>query len=234
MCDGVPKKKNVGIDGMTLEIRISKNAVTVCAGDESPPRAKTVSLEMVSDGTAEYFDANRLKAVVGIVRELFEQKAPEKVEISSDLFGAILLGEAGEPLYSAITDGDARSFFETEFLNEAIGRERMVKYTGMEADDSLLLPKLMWLRKNEPFIFQRAATVLQPAGYLCHLLTGEKRMSQSEAKNSMLLDPELTGFSERMLRITGMPGSMLPGLVLPWEIAGNYACKDATAPVFLV
>jgi xylulokinase len=74
-------------------------------------------------------------------------------------------------------------------------------------------PKLLWVRRHEPDIFRRTASVLLPKDYVRLRLTGDKFSDMSDAAGTSWLDVAARDWSDEMLDATGLNRSHMPRLV---------------------
>lgn len=78
------------------------------------------------------------------------------------------------PLRKAILYGiDARATAEMEFLTEYYGPERMQTLFGRPLCSSDCMPKILWIKNNEPEVFEKAYKFLTASSFLTAKLTGE-------------------------------------------------------------
>ena len=82
-------------------------------------------------------------------------------------------------------------------------------------------PKLAWLRRHEPEVFARVAKVLLPAAYMNHVLTGDTVGDMSDAAGTSWLDMAGRGWSEDLLRLSGLQPDQMPRLVEGCAAAGQ-------------
>ncbi len=64
-------------------------------------------------------------------------------------------------------------------------------------------PKIAWVRKHEPEIYDRIARVLLPKAYVRLLLTGEHVEEMSDAAGTLWLDVGKRDWSDDLLGVTG-------------------------------
>ena len=82
---------------------------------------------------------------------------------------ATLLDKDGKPLRPSILWNDARSFVECE---DIMRREpKAVPTTGNIPLAGYTAPKLLWVKKHEPKIFDKVAKVLLPKDYIRYRMT---------------------------------------------------------------
>jgi xylulokinase len=72
---------------------------------------------------------------------------------------------------------------------------------------------LLWVRKHQPDVFRRTATVLLPKDYVRLKLTGERYSDLSDASGTSWLDVGKRDWSDPMLQATGLSRANMPGLV---------------------
>lgn len=78
------------------------------------------------------------------------------------------------PLRMGILYGvDTRAREEICELNERLGEERVFTQTGNELSSQAVGPKILWLKKNEPEIYQKAAKFLTASSFIVSRLTGK-------------------------------------------------------------
>ena len=69
--------------------------------------------------------------------------------------------EAGEALSNAVLYGvDTRAAKEIEDLNAAIGAQRILERCGNALTSQSVGPKILWLKRNRPEIFGKAAKIV--------------------------------------------------------------------------
>ena len=119
----------------------------------------------------------------------------------------------GEALSNAALYGvDARAATEIEELTVAIGAKRILERCGNALTSQSVGPKILWLKKNRPEIFAKAAKIVTSTTYLVQKLTGECVIDHYSAANFFplyLIDKQDWTRSSRptSLNSSGCPGS---------------------------
>ena len=81
--------------------------------------------------------------------------------------------KAGKPLRPGILYGiDTRAAQEIRELEEKLGKEVIFAKTGQDLSSQACCPKICWIRKNEPAVWQNTSKILTATGYLTYRLTG--------------------------------------------------------------
>ena len=68
---------------------------------------------------------------------------------------------------------DSRATEEIAFLNHKYGLEKVLEFNGRPLCSNDIPPKMMWLSKHEPEVFDRAYKLLTASSYLTAKLTGQ-------------------------------------------------------------
>jgi xylulokinase len=82
-------------------------------------------------------------------------------------------------------------------------------------------PKIAWVRKHEPQVYEKIAKVLLPKAYIRLLLTGEHVEDMSDAAGTLWLDVGKRDWSDQLLAVTGLDRSHMPRLVEGSQSSGT-------------
>ena len=83
------------------------------------------------------------------------------------------IDEHGRPLRPGILYGiDSRSAKEVDYLEQVLGRENIFRKSATHLDTQAAGPKILWIRNNEPEIYEKTRWFLTGQAYLVHRLTG--------------------------------------------------------------
>jgi xylulokinase len=141
------------------------------------------------------------------------------IGLSGQMHGAVLLDAEDRVLRPAILWNDGRSHFECGIL--ASREPRLSDITGNLAMPGFTAPKLEWVARHEPQIFEQTRTVLLPKDYLRLMLTGEKVSEMSDAAGTLWLDVAARDWSDAMLEATRLTREHMPRLVEGSEASGQ-------------
>jgi xylulokinase len=135
---------------------------------------------------------------------------------------------AGEPLMNAVLYGvDGRAEREVAELMERIGEDVLLDRCGNALTSQSVGPKILWLRRNRPDVFEKTARVLTSTSYLVFRLTGEYVIDHYTAANfsPLYVVDKLDWSSELADDIIGL--DKLPRLAWSTEIAGGITAEAA-------
>jgi xylulokinase len=150
-----------------------------------------------------------------------EMKDVKAVGLSGQMHGATLLDANNEVLRPAILWNDGRSGEECTELEAAVPNSREI--TGNVAMPGFTAPKIAWVRKHEPAIFEQIARVLLPKDYLRFCMTQEFAGDMSDSAGTLWLDVANRTWSDAMLEGIGLNLSHMPKLYEGTEATGNLS-----------
>jgi xylulokinase len=133
------------------------------------------------------------------------------IGLSGHMHGATLLGQDDRVLRPAILWNDGRSAAECTEMEAALPSLRRI--AGNIAMAGFTAPKIAWVRKHEPQIYEQIRKVLLPKAYVRLLLTGEHVEDMSDAAGTLWLDVQKRDWSDQLLAVTGLDRSHMPRLV---------------------
>ena len=135
---------------------------------------------------------------------------------------------AGQPLRPAILYGiDTRAAAEVDELERALGVDAIYGHSRLRLSSQTAGPKILWLRRHEPAVWERTATLLTGSSYLVYRLTGERTIDVYTATAyAPLLDLRTARWSPEMARAI-TPIERLPRLAWSGEVAGRVTPEAA-------
>jgi xylulokinase len=135
-----------------------------------------------------------------------------------------------EPLRPAILYGiDTRAAAEIDELTEELGAEAILGRCGSPLSSQAVGPKLLWLRRNEPDVWNRTERLLMASSFAVARLTGEYVLDHHSASQcDPLYDLEGRAWIEDWADEVA-PGLELPRLVWPAERVGEVTAEAAAA-----
>ncbi|MDR0840505.1 MAG: FGGY-family carbohydrate kinase [Christensenellaceae bacterium] len=132
----------------------------------------------------------------------------------------IPIGNDGAVLRPGISWMDSRADEEAAEIMEMLGGpEQAVALLGTEFTGMDVLPKIRWIMKNEPHIFQKLRTTLDCNGYLTYRATGELTFDICSA-SFLGYDKQAGDVYRDLLALSGLDMDKFPRLVKSYEKIG--------------
>jgi xylulokinase len=183
-------------------------------------------------GWAEQDPDDWWRASVAAIREVVSRDnvSPEEIAavgLSGQMHGSVLLNDRDEIVRPALIWCDQRSDKQCEQLTQQIGAEQLIKLTCNPALTGFTLPKMLWVRDNEPETWQQVRSVLLPKDYVRFRLTGDKATDVADASGTLLLNVAERKWSHEMLAASEIDASLLPTVFESPEITGTISTSAA-------
>jgi xylulokinase len=187
-------------------------------------------LSLPFPGWAEH-DAEKIwwQDFLAICQELTQKNTGHIVALCVSGIGPCFLaaGEHGEPLRPAILYGiDTRASKEIEELTQRYGAEEILARCGSPLNSQSVGPKIAWVRRHEPKVWQHTRQFLMASSFIVERLTGEYVLDHHSASQcDPLYDIHTNTWIDAWAQDIA-PGLALPRLLWPSQIAGHIT-EDA-------
>lgn len=170
------------------------------------------------------------KAVCHTTKEILEGIDSTKVaavSFSGQMMGCLCVDKNGNPLRRSIIWADQRSVKEADAIKEKMGEERFYKITGHRISPSYSLEKLLWIKGNEPSVYESTYKMLNSKDYIIYKLTGKFVTDYSDATGTCVLDLNERRWSDEIISTTGIDSAKLPELKESTDIIGGVTERAA-------
>jgi xylulokinase len=135
----------------------------------------------------------------------------EGIGLTGQMHGLVLLDSSDQVVRPAILWNDQRTGAQcAEITRSAGGIESLLRLTANPVLPGFTAPKIVWVRENEPSVYERTAHVLLPKDYIRFRLTGEFATEVSDASGTSLFDVANRRWSSQMADLVQVPMDWLP------------------------
>ena len=148
------------------------------------------------------------------------------VGVTGQMIGLTILDSAGCVVRPAIIWMDQRCLPQVDFLKrnfEAVIRRRALNPINI----TYTLPKILWLKENEPDAWARLHKIQLPKDYIRLRLTGQWAMDLNDASGTLLLDVANLCWSDEIIDALGFERDRLPELLPSMAVAGRVTPEAA-------
>lgn len=145
----------------------------------------------------------------------------EAVGFSGQMMGCLPIDRYGSPLRPSIIWMDQRSVEQANLIAEKIGEETFYRITGNRINPSYTISKILWLRDNEPRVYNETYKFLQSKDYIILKLTGEYVTDYSDASLAGLLNVNKREWAYEILEELQIPIDKLPELYPSTKVVGE-------------
>jgi len=199
---------DVGTTG-TKTLLIDETGKVVCSSVKEYP------LYTPRPNWAEQDPEDWWTATVESIKEVLAKSGVKKEEIkgiglSGQMHGAVLVGKDHKVLRPCILWCDQRTARQCEYITEKIGKKRLIELTSNPALTGFTAGKIIWVRDNEPHLYERIFKILLPKDYVRFRLTGSFATEVSDASGTLLLDVRRRRWSEEVLEELDIDKDFMP------------------------
>ena len=166
-------------------------------------------------------------AGIHLLTDGFDVSQVAGIGCGGQMHGLVVLDENDAVLRPAILWNDGRTAEETDYLNTVIGKEKLSEYTANIAFAGFTAPKVLWMKKHEPELFERIAKVMLPKDYINYMLTGIHCTDVSDASGMLLFDVQHKCWSSQMLEICGLSRAQMPAIYESADVVGTLTPQAA-------
>ncbi len=216
----------LGIDVGTSGVK----AILVAeSGDVIASAVTPLQLSTPQPGWAEQEPESWWQASIASIRTLLAARPDSNVAaigISGQMHSSVFLDAKGTVIRPALLWCDGRTTAECREITDAVGGEMRLRDLACNpALEGFTLPKVLWLRRNEPEAFARLGTVLLAKDFVRYRLTGVLATEPSDASATLMYDTAHLRWSDEILSAVNLPASLVPAVGGSSEILGTISLE---------
>ncbi len=189
--------------------------------------SKTIEYPMYQpkNGYAEQNPADWANAMTETIKAVMSQSGVKKedvkgIGISGQMHGLVMLDKNNNVLRNSIIWCDQRTAAEVDEMNRIVGYEKLVEITANPALTGWTAAKILWVKNNEPEIYEKVTHILLPKDYLRFVLTHEYATEVSDASGMQLLDVPNRCWSDELLSAFEIDKNWLGKVYESCEVTG--------------
>jgi len=196
--------------------------------------SRPVALSSPQAGWAEEDPREWWRNVCAITRELLDVSgvAPSDivgVGVAGMLPAVVLLDSNGELLRPSIQQSDARCGAEVAELRAACDETAFLAKAGNGINQQLVTAKLLWIKRHEPRVYDRIATVFGSYDWINWRLTGERAIEQNWALEAGFVDVRRGEIDDALVALSGLPRQAIPRRSVSHHVLGRISASAAAA-----
>lgn len=131
------------------------------------------------------------------------------------------------PLAPALIWLDRRASAETDWLRALPDADALVRLAANPLDPAYITPKLLWLKRHQPDVFDAARCFLTASGFITARLTGTLTCDYTQAYGYHFFDIATQRWDAAAAARIGVPLEKLPPLCACSEIVGAVTARAA-------
>jgi len=151
------------------------------------------------------------------------------VSFSGQMMGCLCVDRNGDPLRKAIIWADQRAQKQVAQIESHISQKDFYRIVGHRNTASYGVQKLMWVRDNEPEIYEQTYKTLNAKDFIVARLTGNFYTDYSDGNSTGCFDLTHLTWSEEIIQYAAIEPDKLPELKPSTFVAGGVTRKAAEA-----
>ena len=149
------------------------------------------------------------------------------IGLSGQYHGAVLIERKHKVLRPCILWCDQRTTKQGEYIITTVGKERLMRIACTPGFPYFTACKLLWVRENEPEVYEKIFKILLPKDYIRLKLTGNFATDVTDASGTLFLNVRERKWSSEMLDCLDVDQTILPDCVESSEVTGKVTKKAA-------
>ena len=149
------------------------------------------------------------------------------IGIDGQGWSAIPLSKDGKCLYNTPIWFDTRAHDICKELDAKIGAERIFEICGNPLQPAYTLPKILWYKKHQPEVYDKADKILQSNSYIAYKLTGAVTQDICQAYGYQCFDMRTGKWDFELCEEMGIRHSLLPDIYPCHAVVGKVTRSAA-------
>ena len=151
------------------------------------------------------------------------------VSFSGQMMGALAVDGQGEALRNSLIWADQRAQKEVEEIRSRLSDQDFYQIAGHRNSPSYGIQKVLWIKRNEPEIYEKARAFLNAKDFLVMKLTGRFATDPSDANGMDAIDIRTLRWSEKILDAAEVSADKLPEIIPSASVVGTILPEAAEA-----
>lgn len=176
----------------------------------------------------EWWEATVLATKAVVKKAKIKASEIKAIGLSGQMHGSVFLDKGGKAVRNALLWNDQRTSRQADdILAKAGGPKQMLAMVGNLPLTGYTVPKILWLRDNEPAKYERVRAIILPKDYIRLKLTGDVASEYSDASGTALLDCKNRVWSDALLGKLNIDKTLLPKLYESTDVTGTLTATAA-------
>ncbi len=217
---------DIGTSGSRAVV-IDENGKVIVAATATHEDFASPEIGWAEQNPSDWWRACR--EAIGQVLQTVKAEEVAAISLSGQMHGSVLLDEADKVIRPALLWCDQRTEKQCAEITEHIGKERLIELVCNPAITGFTLPKLLWVRENEPENWGKVRSALLPKDYIRLRLSGDKASDVADSSGTLMLDVQKRKWSDEVLAAFEIDARLLPRVYESIEVTGTVSESGAAA-----
>ena len=149
------------------------------------------------------------------------------IGVDGTSWACIPIDKENKPLRPAMLWLDRRAGIQAEWMKKTVGEERLINTNGNPVDPAYITPKILWIKENEPDIYNTTAKFLQSNAYIVLKLTGNHSQDYSQGYGLHFFDIKNGKWDQTIANQLGISLDLMAPIYHCHDIVGTVTDKAA-------
>jgi len=191
----------------------------------SLPLATFLDGPRVEQDATEWWEKGQ-KVVKESIGQIQDGGQIDYITVTASSSCLVAVDRNGLPLGKVMMVSDTRAK-EEALIIDSLKSFQNIRGAGLLNNSTLMVPKMLWLKKHHPGIYGSCSYLLSPNDYFCLRMTGEAKTDVLNAQKSLFVKAD-NAFARTVFDDLNLDMKKLPDVVNVGEIVGDVSC-DAKA-----
>lgn len=133
----------------------------------------------------------------------------------------VMLDAKGRPVRKTIQQNDARAVEQIGRITRTLDQEKLYERIGGKTNQQHVLPRLLWVKENEPEVFEKTDCVMGSYDWITYQLTGRKSLEMNWAVESGAMDIRTGEWLKEDLLLFGISTELFPKVHPSMSVVGH-------------
>lgn len=215
----------------------SKACVTDSRGRILASSFKPYPTDYPKENWAEQNPDDWWRAITQSTREVLEEVGIDAEEVGGVIFASQMIGilpvdSSGSPLRQAIIWLDGRAEEQAQRIVRRFTKTILLTIAGGVPTGKDVIPKLMWLKENEPDVYDATYKFLDVTSYLVYRCSGEYAYDYSAASGTGMFSFRKKDWDDLMFKLFKLDREKMPKVCPSFDRVGSLK-QDAASEMGL-
>lgn len=221
----------LGIDFGTTNCKciVYDESLQPCGSCSVPNTVRYSGKDLAVQPAEEWWDAVQAAIKGALAEAAIPGGSVRSMAVSSQGISFVPVDADYHPLCPGISWLDTRAKEEMALISQSGALTDIQTISGICPTPAYILPKLLWLRQNEPDIWAKTVKILTPHDWIVYKLCGRAVMPPTMAAGTLLYQYREKRWSDRLMNCFALSPELFGELVWSGEAVGTVMPEAAAA-----
>ncbi|MFY2827725.1 xylulokinase [Staphylococcus arlettae] len=214
--------------GMDIGTSALKSIVVNKQGDVVTSHSVSYDTQHPQSGYSEIDPDIWYNAALDSLKYILTQYEPTEItglSFSGQMHGLVIIDANGAVIRPAILWNDTRTSTEVENIKNTVGLDTLLNQTQNTVLEGFTLPKLLWVKNNEPHNYSKISKFMLPKDYVVYKLTGNIFTEPSDAAGTIMFNVKTETWATSLLQQLNIDVNICPSIIESHGYSGSLTSE---------